>query len=295
MKKITNTGLAVCALLSLPVMAALPQADAVPGGIAILTVAPGDEPEPHVLFQGARALTVLENGEWKAVIGLPLSLKSGEQQVTVANGKIERQVAFHVKPKKYEAQYLTISNKRLVEPASEDMPRINREAELMKKANSTWTPVLTDSLVFDAPSQGPFSARFGLRRFFNKQPRASHTGLDIAVAEGTPILAPANGTVIEIGDFYFTGNAVFLDHGQGLVTMYIHMSRVDVAKGQVVKRGEQLGAVGKTGRTTGPHLHWAVSLNNTRVDPILFLTAAARSAGEKPQVAEDKKTKPGKP
>jgi murein DD-endopeptidase MepM/ murein hydrolase activator NlpD len=274
-------------LLPLAASAALPQADAVPGGVAILSVAPASEPAPTVTFRGARVLTVQDGEDWKAVIGLSLSLKPGEQQVAVAQGRDRRLLAFNVRPKEYEAQYLTITNKRLVEPAAEDMPRINREQELMSKANTTWTPALMDSLVFDAPSQGPFSARFGLRRFFNKQPRASHTGLDIAAPEGTPILAPASGTVIETGDFFFTGNVVFLDHGQGLVTMYIHMSRIDVVKGQTVKRGEQLGAVGKTGRTTGPHLHWAVSLNNTRVDPMLFLTPAARAAGEKPANASN--------
>ncbi len=293
MKTIINKYL-LFVLLTMPVasLAALPQGDAVPGGVAVLTVAPADDPQPSVTFQGNRVLTLRDNNEWKAVVGLPLTLKAGDHQVDVMLGRARKTLAFKVSPKEYEAQYLTISNKRLVDPAAEDMPRIEREQVLMNKANATWTPDLMDSLVFDAPSQGPISARFGLRRFFNKQPRASHTGLDIAVPEGTPILAPANGTVIETGDFFFTGNVVFLDHGQGLVTMYIHMSRVDVVKGQTVKRGERLGAVGKTGRTTGPHLHWAVSLNNTRVDPILFLTPAARAAGEKPPASPNKNGKP---
>jgi murein DD-endopeptidase MepM/ murein hydrolase activator NlpD len=292
MKKSLNVLIYAAVCLSSVAGAALPLTDTVPGGIAVLPVAPADEPEPRVTFNGYRILTLRDNNEWKAVIGLPLSLKAGEHQVSVTQGRATKMLAFKVDPKEYETQYLTISNKKMVDPAEEDMPRIRREQERMNKANATWTPVLKDELVFDAPSQGPFSARFGLRRFYNKQPRASHTGLDIAVPEGTPILAPAAGTVIETGNFYFTGNVVFLDHGQGLVTMYIHMSRIDVVKGQTVKRGERLGAVGKTGRVTGPHLHWAVSLNNTRVDPMLFLTPAARAAGEKPATANGNSKKP---
>jgi murein DD-endopeptidase MepM/ murein hydrolase activator NlpD len=267
-------------LLFLPVVAAaaLPQAEPVPGGIAIVTVAPGSAATPLVRFDGQRVMVVRENASWKAVVGLALTLAPGEQELEITDPENDtrRTVSFQVLPKLYQVQHITLANKRQVNPTAEDMKHIVRDQEAINRAFGTWTNDLADDLRFSLPAQGRFSSAFGLRRFFNNQPRQPHSGLDIAAPEGTPISAPAAGTVIETGDYFFNGNTVFIDHGQGLISMYNHLSRIDVSTGMHVQRGQRIGAVGKTGRVTGPHLHWTLSLNNARVDPLLFLAPEMR-------------------
>lgn len=267
------------AVLYLPLAATaeLPQSSPVPGGITVIAVGPDSAPAPIVQFQKQRVLVVRANGLWQAVVGLPLSLDTGEQQLDISDRGAVRTLAFHVLPKEYEAQYLTLANKRQVDPTPDDLKRITREQTLSNRAFATWSEVLADDLRFDLPAHGRFSSAFGLRRFFNNQARQPHSGLDIAAPEGTPVLAPAAGTVIETGNYFFNGNTVFIDHGQGLVSMYNHLSRISVKKGVRVARGQRIGAVGKTGRVTGAHLHWTVSLNNARVDPMLFLSPTAQA------------------
>ncbi|MBI5612329.1 MAG: peptidoglycan DD-metalloendopeptidase family protein [Gammaproteobacteria bacterium] len=267
--------------------AQLPRALPVPGGIVVLPLADECDAAPSVSFQGRRVLVARDSGRWQAVVGLPLTLKPGRHHIEVAEpGGAKRTLAFTVKDKKYESQYLTLQDKRQVEPNAEDLKRIRQDQEIIARALATWSARELDDVRLDQPAAGRFSSAFGLRRFFNKQARNPHSGLDIAAPEGTPIAAPADGAVIETGNYFFNGNTVFLDHGQGLITIYNHLNTIAVAPGDVLVRGQKLGEVGMTGRVTGPHLHWSVSLNGTLVDPALFLpepiAAGAPATAAKP-------------
>jgi len=255
----------------------LPPTAPVPGGVAVICVGRAPDSAPRVVFDGERVLVERVGDTWQAVVGLSLALKPGAYQLSVLDGdKNARTIRFDVGTHEYETQRLTLANRRQVEPEPRDLVRIEREQKSMSRAFSTWSDSTPDSLAFDLPLAGRVSAEFGLRRYFNDEPRQPHSGVDIAAPEGTPIAAPASGTVLEIGNYFFNGRTVILDHGQGLITMYNHLSRIDVAKGAQVARGQRIGAVGHSGRVTGPHLHWSVSLNNARVDPALFLPRPVR-------------------
>ncbi len=248
----------------------LPIESTVPGGLAIISINSKEKPEAR--FYEQKVMVIGEPSDWKAIVGIPLSAKTGIHELNVSTNKIKTIYKFEVINKEYETQYLTIKNKRKVNPNKQDMARIIKEKELISKAKTYWSEKENISFDFIKPTNGPFSSPFGLKRFFNNQPRKPHSGLDIAAPKGTPIIAPAGGIVINTGDYFFNGNTVFIDHGQGLITMYCHMDSIDIGEGTAVKTGDIIGKVGLTGRVTGAHLHWSVILNNTTVDPVLFLS-----------------------
>lgn len=219
-------------------------------------------------YQGDDALVVANH----AIVGVPLDATPGPRAVTVSTAGGERVLTFTVRDKEYPERHLTVPNRRHVDPNPRDLERFRRERALQDAGYALRTAVRPGLLPFVLPAEGRRSSPFGARSFYNGKPRSPHSGLDIAAATGTPVRAPAPGTAVVIGDFFFNGKTVLLDHGGGLVTMYCHLSRVDVAEGEDVPRGQVIGAVGKTGRATGAHLHWTVRVRGVPVDPAQFMT-----------------------
>ncbi|BBN62126.1 MULTISPECIES: peptidoglycan DD-metalloendopeptidase family protein [Pseudomonas] len=241
----------------------------VPGGVAVVDLGTGAQ-APTATYQGKPVLVVKEQGtRWLAIVGIPLTVKPGTQQVTSGG----RTLNFTVGIKKYPEQHITLKNKRQVNPNPEDNKRIEGELAEQLRAYRSFSPGTPSNLILDKPVNGPLSSKFGVRRFFNGEERNPHSGLDFAVPAGTPIKSPAAGKVILTGNYFFNGNTVFVDHGQGFISMFCHMSKIDVKVGDLVPRGGVVGKVGATGRATGPHMHWNVSLNDARVDPAIFIGA----------------------
>ena len=237
-----------------------------PGGIAVIDLGPS-ESRPAATYEGNPVLVLQDQGRWQAVVGIPLDTEPGQTSIRVGEQDILVDVVEHA----YREQRLTVKNKSHVTPDPKQLERISKERKIIDAALNNYRDIETESVALAPPVAGRRSSSFGLRRFFNDQPRSPHKGMDIAAPEGTTIEAPRDGVVTATGNYFFNGNTVIVDHGQGFVTMYCHLSEISVAEGQSVTPGETIGEVGATGRVTGPHLHFGTYLNGTAVDPDLLL------------------------
>lgn len=207
-----------------------------------------------------------------ALIGIPLNQPLGSAVVEYQRGATVLTHHFQIIGKAYTEQHITLKNREMVNPNPDQLTRIRQESKRQKELYLRFTELAPSQEGFILPLEGRVSSLFGHRRFFNGQSRNPHSGLDIAAPTGTPVMAPSSGRVILVDDLYYNGKTVFLDHGQGLITMYCHLSEQAVVEGNTVEQGQVIGLVGATGRVTGPHLHWSVSLNGYRVDPGTLIT-----------------------
>jgi murein DD-endopeptidase MepM/ murein hydrolase activator NlpD len=248
----------------------LPRENSVPGGVKIIRLNVAGEAPPDVESDGHRVLVVQDGMGWIAVVGIPLAAPLGARLVTVRGAAGPQEIEFAVGEKLYASQSLKVAP-RHVNLSAADLARVNRERLRIDRALLRWSDSPPETLRWPPPVPGVRSSSFGMRRIFNGESRNPHSGMDIAAPAGTPVLLPVAGTVIDTGEYFFTGNTVFVDHGRGLISMYCHLSAIDVQPGQRIAAGTRIGAVGMTGRATGPHLHWALSLNRAFVDPELFL------------------------
>jgi hypothetical protein len=266
-------------MMALPVMlraTSLPQNEPFPGGVMVIPLPVQGKSIPRVHMDGKRIMAVSHAGEWFAVVGIGLDAIPGENIIEFqSGGAAPQQLKFMLQSKDYGIQSLTIQNPELVNPTPAELRRIEREQLHLDKVVSRWRNTSHPGTAFVWPTQGPETSGFGLRRVLNGEPRSPHSGIDIGAPTGTPLHAPADGVVADVGRYYYCGKTLTIDLGQGLFSVYCHMSKIKVHPGQRVKQGQIVGAIGATGRTTGPNLHWTVRLNGVAVDPHAFLGANA--------------------
>ncbi|MGH8279477.1 MAG: peptidoglycan DD-metalloendopeptidase family protein [Gammaproteobacteria bacterium] len=249
----------------------LPSSDVVPGGVAVMEL-PASATVPGAHFDGRRVMVVNHAEHWYAIVGIPLKSPAGDQTLQVQVGdEPATQIRFAVRAKHYAEQHLTIKNPKLVNPPASKLALIEQQQAHLQQVFNTWTTDPAPDLSFIWPVDGPQTSGFGLRRFLNGEERSRHLGIDIGAVSGTPVRAPADGVVADVGDYYFCGNTLTINLGQGLYSVYCHLNKIDVRRGARVKQGEIVGAIGATGRTTGANLHWTVSLNGTPVNPHVFI------------------------
>lgn len=181
------------------------------------------------------------------------------------------EATIQVTPRDWPVERVSGVPPKTVSPPKEIAERIAREQARVARARTRDERHAGFAERFQWPVRGRISGRFGNHRVYNGTPGAPHSGMDIAAANGTPVRAPASGVVSFADDLYLTGGTLVLDHGHGISSNFLHLSRMDVAPGDTVRQGEVIGTVGATGRATGPHLHWGMNWFDVRIDPLLVL------------------------
>ncbi len=250
-----------------------------PGGLLVITVAgarDGDRVEGE--FDGQPLAFFLDDsGRMRSLAAIRTGRKAGAAALVVKvtppgadTYAIGQPVV--IQPREFEKQELSVDERYLRPPRSQ-RARIRAEQKAMAKL---WRAKPTERKwrgKFIWPLQGEIASAFGLKRIFNGRLRSRHWGLDIDGATGAPVKAIGNGTVVMVADRYYSGKTVVIDHGMKLFSMYFHFSEISVSEGQAVAQGDEIGAVGQTGRATGPHLHISVKLDNIIFDPVTLLEA----------------------
>jgi len=244
-----------------------------PGELLVVTIpTPPTASEVRVAAFGrdVRAFPI-EAETWQALVGIDLDVKPGDAKIEIdvkaatGGGLVSKVVT--VLPHEFPTRRLTV-DEQYVNPPEATMERIAREQKDLEGVWADSAPTRLWSGAFERPVPQDANSAFGSRSIFNDQPRSPHSGADFSSPAGTPVHAPNAGRIVLARDLYFTGNTVIVDHGLGLFSLMAHLSAIDVHERDVVKTGQLLGAVGATGRVTGPHLHWAIRINGARVDPL---------------------------
>lgn len=254
-----------------------------PGEVVRLTITTTTPVETMTVsaWKTAFAAFRVDDRTWQVLLGIDLDVAPGVHTVSIvttdADGVRTTTRTLEVKPKAFPTRRLTVEP-RYVEPPPAVADRIAAEA---KRLNTIWVADSPSRLwlgAFAAPVPDAANSAFGSRSVFNNQPRNPHGGADFASPTGRPVKAPNAGRILLAEDLYFTGQTVVIDHGQGLISLFAHLSSIDAVVGATVNTGDVVGRTGATGRVTGPHLHWTVRLAGTRVDPLSLMNVTGLPA-----------------
>ncbi|HCD49245.1 MAG TPA: hypothetical protein DEQ75_02590 [Alphaproteobacteria bacterium] len=235
---------------------------AIQGGLVIISVADGSSltanNTPLMISPGGLAAIGFHRDETDSIT----------LEETAPDGKIMT-LTLTPEVRQYKEQRINGLPGKMVTPPEAVMARISRDSQNVRDARAHASPLDAFSKQMDWPTRGIITGVYGSRRILNGQPRAPHYGIDIAAPKGTPVIAPQDGIITMVDDLYFTGWTIIMDHGHGLSSTFLHLDQTAVEEGQTVKRGEALGTVGSSGRSTGPHLDWRINLFEKRLDPML--------------------------
>lgn len=247
-----------------------------PGELVLVTLSFKEAPSQVTLLAFGTAVPLFPSigGVWQGLVGLDLDLSPGDYEwsaeADLPSGRARATRTVTVLPKKFDTRRLRVAPD-FVNPPPATQARIEAEAVFLRDVYQAPAEARLWNAPFMMPVADPVNSAFGRRSVFNGEARSPHAGADFLSPLGRPVRAPNAGRVVAARDLYFTGNTVILDHGLGVFSMFAHLSRLDVAEGAMVEPGQLLGAVGATGRVTGPHLHWAFRVGGARVDPISAL------------------------
>jgi murein DD-endopeptidase MepM/ murein hydrolase activator NlpD len=247
---------------------AIPTHSPYPGGIIVYPIQSTQKP---LAFHDKRTLMVRYfDKNWHVIAGIHLLEEKKFFDITLQIKDVNKTISIPIQAKTYKKQYITVKNTQHVSPNHDNLDRIWSEKKRSTKALQTFSKRQHD-FDFIKPVSSKIDDDFGKRRYFNNKPRKPHSGVDMKAKIGTKIKAPLSGTITISDNFFFNGNTIYIDHGEGLVSMVCHLNKRFFKEGDTVRQGDIIGEVGMTGRATGPHLHWGVALNGNMIDPRLLL------------------------
>ena len=245
-----------------------------PGGIYVTEITKA-EYNQDLLIDGQKILKWNKDNKFYVLYGLTYQLKTEQHNFEIKNqdGAVLREIGINIVQKNFRTQKIKV-NKKYTKPNDKILEKIKKDRIKLVKARKIWFENNPD-MEFILPVKGITTGVFGTKRFYNGVEGNYHNGFDIAADTGTPIVAPSSGKITLTGNFFYNGKSIILDHGRGLKSIMIHLDEILVEENQYVEKGQIIGKVGTTGKSTGAHLHWSVLVNNTYVDPELLIDKSA--------------------